>query len=130
MKICDPKGRDCIERNSTKSFNCSTTCQGVYADIQWVQKKIDEGLKDEETEEAVETEFKGKVDEDLNELKKRFADLEKDVKLLKSSGGEKGEELDREKYKMMITEYRKFKAKNVKHFRFNSEENSSIFGKF
>ena len=37
MGICDPKGRDCIERNFAKSFNCSTTCVGIYADVQWKQ---------------------------------------------------------------------------------------------
>ena len=131
MEVCGPKGRDCIERNSTKSFNCSTTCEGVYADVQWVQKKIEEEMKDEETEEPLKAKFKGNADEDLNELQKKFADLEKEVKLLKSSSGEeKGEELDKEKYTMMIAEYRKFKTKSVKHFRFNSAENSSAFGKF
>ena len=88
-------------------------------------------MKDEETEEPLKAKFKGNADEDLNELQKKFADLEKEVKLLKSSSGEeKGEELDKKKYKMMIAEYRKFKTKSVKHFRFNSAENSSAFGKF
>ena len=88
-------------------------------------------MKDEEAEEPLEAEFKGNVDENLYELQTRFADLEKEVKLLKSTSvGEKGEELDKEKYKMMIAEYRKFKTNNVKHFRFNSAENSSAFGKF
>ena len=129
LEMCSPKGRDCIERNSTKSFNCSTTCEGIYADVQWVGKKIEE-MEDGEAEEDVETEFEGKVDENSNKLLKRLAYLEKEMKLLKSSGQEKGEELDKEKYKMLITEYRKFKTKNVRHFRFNSGENSSAFGKF
>ena len=129
MEVCGPKGRDCIERNSTKSFNCSTTCEGIYADVHWVGKKVEEDMEDEEAEEAIETEFKGKDDERLSRLLKRLADLEKEVKLLKSGGEEKGEEVDKEKYKMLIAEYRKFKAKNVKHFRFNSALNSSSFGK-
>ena len=129
MGICDPKGRDCIEKNSTKSFNCSTTCEGIYADVHWVGKKIEEEMENDDSEEAVETEFKGKDDEKLSRLLKRLADLEKEVKLLKSGGEEKGEEVDKEKYKMLIAEYRKFKEKNVKHFRFNSALNSSSFGK-
>ena len=128
MEICGPTGRECIERNSMRSFNCSTTCEGIYADVQWAGKKI-EDMKDEDVEEAVETDFKGKDDEKLNKLLKRLADLEKELKVLKSSGQEKGEELDKEKYNMLITEFRKFKTKNVKHFRFNSGENSSAFGK-
>ena len=43
--------------------------------------------------------------------------------------GETGEELDRQKYKMLVSEYRKFKTKNMKHFRFNSANNLSTFGK-
>ena len=112
--------------NSRRSFNCSTTCEGIYADVQWVGKKIEEN-EDGEAEEDVETEFEGKVDENSNKLLKRLEYLEKEVQLLKSSGQEKGEELDKEKYKMLIAEYRKFKRENVKHFRFNSAENS--FGK-
>ena len=126
METCGPRGRDCIERNSTASFNCSVTCEGVYADVQWTGKKIEE-IKDEEAEAAVEREFRGKDNEELNKLLKRLAHLEREMKVLKSSGQEKGEELDKEKYKMLITEYRKFKTKNVRHIRFNS---GYIFGKF
>ena len=35
MKKCGPKGRDCIEKNSAETFNCSMTCKGMYADINW-----------------------------------------------------------------------------------------------
>ena len=128
MDICGLNGRDCIERNSTKSFNCSTTCEGIYADIQWIGKKIEEEMKDE-AEEAVERTIKGEVGEELNKVYKQLADLKKEMKLMKNSGGEKGEELDREKYNMLITEYRKFKTKNVKHFRFNSAANLGAYRK-
>ena len=126
METCSPKGRDCIERNSAKSFNCSTTCEGIYADVQWVGKKVEEDVEDDEAEAAVERE----VGEELAKVYRQLAELKTEVKLLKSSGQEKGEELDKEKYKMLIAEYRKFKRENVRHFRFNSGENSSAFGKF
>ena len=117
MEICGPEGRDCIERNLTRSFNCSTTCEGIYADVQWVEKKTEEEIE----EEAVERESEGMVYEELKKLRKRLADLERNAK---------GEELDKEKYKMLIAEYRKFKTKIVKHFRFNSAAaDSSAFGK-
>ena len=125
MEICGPKGRDCIERNSTKSFYCSTTCEGIYADVQWVGKKIEEEMKDE-AQEDFESKFKGEVGEELNKFYRRFADLEKEMKLMKRGGHE---ELEKEKYRMLIAEYRKFKTKNVKHIRLNSAENSSSFGK-
>ena len=114
MEVCGLKGRDCIERNSAKSFNCSTTCEGIYADG-WVVKETEEA-----DEEAVETESGGIIFEELKKLRKRVSDLERN---------RKGEELDKEKYKMLIAEYREFKAKIVKHFRFNSAAGSSSFGK-
>ena len=128
LEICGPKGRDCIERNSTRSFNCSTNCEGIYADVQWVGKKIEEDVEDDEAEAVVERKLEGEVGEELAKVYKQLAELKKEVKL--NSGQEKGEELDKEKYKMLIAEYRKFKRENVKHFRFNSGENSSAFGKF
>ena len=115
MGICSLKGRDCIERNSAKSFNCSTTCEGIYADG-WVEKRTEEEIE----EKAVNTESGGIVLEELKKLRKRVADLERN---------RKGEEMDKEKYKMLIAEYRKFKTKNVKHFRFNSAGDLSSFGK-
>ena len=126
MKKCGPEGRDCIKRNSAKSFNCSTACEGIHADIQWIEKQIEEDIKDEKEEQSLEVEFKAKAD---GELLKRLADLEEMVKLIKNGGGEKGEEVDKEKYKMLVAEYRKFKAKNVKHFRFNAVADSCAFGR-
>ena len=116
--MCGPKGRDCIEKNYTKSFNCSPTCEGIYADVQWVGTKI-EVMEDEEEEGPV---FKGN-DVELKKLYKHIADLKKEMMLMKSNGQEKGEVLDKEKYKMLIAEYRKFKTMYVKHFKFNSAEN-------
>ena len=98
MEVCGATGRDCIERNHAKSFNCSTTCQGVYADVQWIEKKIEEEMKDQEAEKDAET---GNVDEEMKKLQKRVAVLEK---WMMNGDGERGEELDREKYKTMIAE--------------------------
>ena len=78
--------------------------------------------------------LKGKIHDDFLE---RFLLLEEEMKLMKNgidhkiniATGQRGEELDRKKYKMLITEYRKFKTNNVKHFRFNSAANISKFGK-
>ena len=129
MEICGPKGRDCIERNFAKSSNCSATCKGIYADIQLVENRIEEDVEDKEAETTIETEFEGKDYKKLNKMLKRLANLEKEVKWLKKGGEEKGEELDRKKYQMLIAEYRKFKRKNVRHIRFNSAAILSAFGK-
>ena len=73
---------------------------------------------------------------DVDDLQRRVAFLEREMMLMKHGFGEKVkstfgkgvEEQDKKEYKRLITEYRKFKTKNVKHFRFNSAANLSEFG--
>ena len=84
MKKCGPKGRDCIERNSAETFNCSMTCEGIYADINW-------------------------------------------------KAGYMTNEMDKEKYAELSSEYVNFKREYVKHFEFSAETSwdslRSIYGK-
>ena len=80
MEICGPEGRQCIQKNSANTFNCSTTCQGIYADVtQW---------DDIYTMETVE-----------------------DV------------------MQPIIAEYKTFKKNNVRHFKFDSSANTTVFGR-
>ena len=68
----------------------------------------------------------------------RVAFLEREVMLIKQGFGEKVkstfgkgvEQQEKKEYKRLITEYRKFKTKNLRHFRFNSEAKLSTFGKY
>ena len=55
-KKCGPRGRDCIEKNSAETFNCSMTCEGMYADISWkaAEVKIE---KDKEKYEELSSEY-------------------------------------------------------------------------
>ena len=122
--MCGLKGRDCIEKNSTKTFNCSTTCVGIYSDVEWRQMFLEEETVVKETKNTIQG-----VSE-LDIIRKELADLQVEMNKLKSNGQGKEEEVDKEKFKMMIAEYRKFKAKNVKHFRLNVRANSSSFGEF
>ena len=129
MVICDAKGRDCIEDNSAKTFNCNTTCVGIYADVQWIGKNIEQEFEEEKADKTLTAE--GDID---NSLLKRVLHLERETNIvrnekMKLSTEQRGDELDKEKYKMLISEYRKFKTKNVKHFRFNSAANLSRFGR-
>ena len=70
-----------------------------------------------------------------DDLEKRVAFLERELMLMKqgfreqvkSTFGKGIEEQYKEEYKMLIAEYRKFKTKNVKHFKFNSAANMSAF---
>ena len=135
MDICDPKGRDCIEKNSAETFNCSTTCVGINADV-WAEKTIEEEFDDEDSEADKEADTRSK---DKDDVLRRLAELERKLERMKiglkkvvSEGavGQKGEKLDKAKYQLLIAEYRKFKLKNVKHFRFSSSGTSSTFGEY
>ena len=108
------------------SFNCSSTCDGLYADVQWVGEELDEETEDESEDILAEMEFKGMEGEQLlRKMYKRIVELERKAELKK---GGSAEELDREKFRMMVKEYKEFKKKNMKHFRFTSGANSSSFG--
>ena len=134
MAICDTYGRDCIERNSVMTFDCNTTCVGIYADVEWVKEDIEEEMSKEEADETMQADLEENIHEDLL---KKFQLLERELKMVKNdlvevmrvTTGKRGEELDRKKYKMLISEYRRFKTKNVKHFRFNSAAIMSTYGK-
>ena len=114
--LCDAKGRNCIEENSARVFNCSLSCEGIFASVQWIGKDVDEDVKDGEAMKTEENDSK-----ELNEYERRLAALERKMKSLHNDRDGKGEEVDAEKYKMLIAEYRKFKAQRVKHFRLNSK---------
>ena len=127
MEVCNPRGRDCIEKNSAETFNCSTTCVGIYADVQWVGNIIEE-----KTDEDFKEDIGSDRDDVLEKMQRRLAELERKMEKVFEEGaiGEKGEEMDKEKYKSLVAEYRKLKSKNVKHFRFSSVRTSSAFGEF
>ena len=57
-----------------------------------------------------------------NELKNEIGEV------MKIATGKRGDELDKEKYKMLVSEYRKFKTKKVKHFKLSSAANLTMFG--
>ena len=107
---------------------------GVYAEVQWVGKDIEKVLKEDKVDVDKKADMEGKIHVDLLE---RFLLLEKEIQLMKNdfgqqikiATGQRGEELDKKKFKKLISEYRKFKVKNVKHFRFNSAASLSRFGR-
>ena len=94
----------------------------------------------EESEESIKVDLEGKIDDDIMKMfhlleskmklmKDNMQNMKTDMKinaekLMKIATGQKGEELDKEKFNMLISEYRKFKAGNVKHFRFHSDATS------
>ena len=136
MEKCSPEGRDCFERNFRRSFNCTVSCEGVYADVQWKDEPImKEEVEDELVGEVFEESSGEEVQKEIKTLEKKLmrmykmhADLENKVKLMEGNKAE--EELDKEKFKRLIAEYDTFKTDNVRHFRFNANATSSMFGKY
>ena len=68
----------------------------------------------------------------LAEFERKLERMEVGLRKVVAEGavGQKGEKLDKAKYKLLVAEYRKFKLKNVKHFRFSSSGTSSAFGEY
>ena len=98
MVICDAKGRDCIEKNSPKTFDCNTTCVGIYADVQqWIGRNIEEELKNEKPDDTINTDLSGKIDDDLLKilllLRNEFKSDKREV--MKIAIGQKGDEVDK-----------------------------------
>ena len=132
IKNCDAKGRYCIEDNSTKTFDCKTTCVGIYADVQWIgHQNIEQEFEEEKADKITTAE--GEIDDILL---KRVLHLEREMNIMrldfeekmKLFAGHRGNEMEKE-YMMLISKYRMFKTKNVKNFRFNSAANLNTFGK-
>ena len=40
LNICDPNGRECIESKSREKFNCSVNCEGIHADVQYMENEV------------------------------------------------------------------------------------------
>ena len=119
MEKCSPEGRDCIENKSTSTFNCSVACGGIYADVQWVEN-IEEHEPDED---EMEKRLSHSYDEDLFRL------VFKEIGTIKGSISKNRDELDRQKYMKLISEYKQFKKNKVQHFRFDSAAHYTTFGK-
>ena len=121
MKKCSPKGRDCFERNFFHTFNCSATCEGVYADVQWEDDPI---MNEEDVREEMET-----LDKKLMRTYKMYPNLERKMKLMIGNKVKMGEEIDKEKFRKLISEYKKFKMENVRHIKFHPNATSNMFGR-
>ena len=106
-------GRDCIEKKSIHTFNCSVTCEGVYADVHWITDIINEDeLEYVEEDDDIKL-MTGDVGDELKKMQKQLANMKLMYKSLKKemedSFGKRGEELGREKYMKLLSEYKGLK---------------------
>ena len=131
MEKCSPEGRDCIEKNSLQTFNCSETCEGVYADVLWEEDTIMNFMKEEEVLKEMK-----RLDKTLRHYEMYYLESEyttyvqtytRKMNLMKGEKKNMAEEKDKENFKKLISEYKTFKMENVRHFRFHP--NATHFGK-
>ena len=66
------------------------------------------------------------IEEKFAAIYKTINGLQKEMNMIK---GKRGDELDKEKYRRLISEYKEFKKNNVWQFRFDAN-NSTNYGKF
>ena len=98
LKRCDPNGRDCIESKHQEKFNCSVSCEGLYAD---------------------------KHREDKVNLRPCEKTSDSSEKLRETSDGEgrTSKQLIR-----MVKEYKRFKKTLVQIFDFNPSDAQAKYG--
>ena len=60
--------------------------------------------------------------------KRLVEDIER--KMEEQLKGKREEEVDRKKYSRLISEYIQFKRNHVRHLKFNSAQNETMFGEF
>ena len=125
MKKCSPEGRECIESTFTSTFNCSVACEGMYADVQWVENV------EEEMEEKVEDEVEKEIvawhpyDEKAKDVARLvYRNLKREIEMISKTGDDT---LDRQKFKELISEYKQFKSDLI-HLQFDSAASSTIYG--
>ena len=81
-----------------------------------------EELANEEPDQYLGEEFS-------SETKILYMKIMNDLKK-KGNNIKTGEEVDRMKFRRLISEYKKFKRDQIQHFRFNSASNQTAFGMF
>ena len=83
-----------------------------------------ENIEEQEADEdKVEKKLRDSYDQDLLRL------LFKEIGTIKGSISKNRDELDRQKYMKLISEYKQFKKNKVQHFRFDSAAHATTFGK-
>ena len=99
-KLCPPKVRQCYEEKHSQEFNCSVSCVGLYADVEWMEEMVGVG----------------------GDRKQKRIDMKGEI-------GRKQSKENSEKVSKLLNEYNDFKKKSIRHFYFNATTSSLKFGK-
>ena len=100
----------------------------MYADVQWLESEEELGdeVEDEVEREFSEWEVRGSTNRKVKDMTRLvYRNLKRDIGMISKSGGG---ELDRQKFKRLISEYKKFKREQVQYFRFDSAASSTRYG--
>ena len=68
--MCGLEGKDCIERNYSRVFNCNTTCNGIYADVEKNEELLTQ--EDNKTRKDANTKKFQRLIEEYRTLKKNY----------------------------------------------------------
>ena len=98
-KLCPPKVRECFEEKHSQDFNCSVSCVGLYADVEWVEEMV--GME--------------------GDRKQMWIDLKGEI-------GKRQSKENSEKVSKLLKEYNDFKRKIIRHFYFNATASPPRFG--
>ena len=69
-KTCGLEGRDCVERNYSRVFNCNTTCNGIYADVDKIEGLLTQD--DNKTRKDASTKKFQRLIEEYRTFKKNY----------------------------------------------------------
>ena len=100
----------------------------MYADVQWLESEEELGdeVEDEVEREFSEWEVRGSTNRKVKDMTRLvYRNLKRDIGMISKTGGG---ELDRQKFKRLISEYKKFKREQVQYFRFDSAASSTRYG--
>ena len=100
----------------------------MYADVQWEESEEELGdeVEDEVEREFSEWEVRGSTNRKVKDMTRLvYRNLKRDIGMISKTGGG---ELDRQKFKRLISEYKKFKREQVQYFRFDSAASSTRYG--
>ena len=69
---CNFKFQDCIVKNAEKTFNCSVSCRGIYADVEFADERVLQVKNGLNQREEVDRAKLMKVIEEYQDNKERY----------------------------------------------------------
>ena len=69
---CSFTFQDCIQKNAEKTFNCSVSCKGIYADVEWTDERVLQEKSELQKGEEVDRTKLMQIIEEYQDNKERY----------------------------------------------------------